>query len=74
MNMPGFTADASLNRSATRYAIGDYNRRQPGHSQANKVIPALPNCHDCDRALDRCEKNGWRPRALCNLCAFGLCN
>jgi len=74
MSLPGFTADASLNRSAIRYAGDDYDRRRADGSRAGKVIPALPNCADCDRALELCARNGWRPRALCNLCAFGICN
>lgn len=74
MNMPGFNAEASLNRGAGRYVGDDYDGRRVADSQSGKVIPALPNCHDCDRALERCARNGWRPRGLCNLCAYNICN
>lgn len=73
MNIPGFTADASLKRGATQYAGDEYDRGF-ADGQGGKIIPALPNCHDCDRALDRCLQNGWRPAGLCNLCAAGACN
>lgn len=73
MNMPGFTADASLNRGAARYAGDDYDGRQAAGPRAGKVIPAIPACENCDWILERCEENGWQPRGLCTLCAIGWC-
>ncbi|MGH7801529.1 MAG: hypothetical protein ACREOW_13050 [Thermodesulfobacteriota bacterium] len=73
MNMPGFTADASLHRSITSYTSGGYLRGQSANLQAGTVVPAIPFCGNCDYILDRCEQNGWRPRAVCNACATGNC-
>ena len=73
MNMPRFTADASLHRSTTSYTSGDYICRQSANSQAGIVVPAIPFCGNCDYILDRCARNGWRPRAVCNACAIGDC-
>jgi len=68
MNMPGFGADASL------YGKGTYAGHGEGHiSRAASVIPAIPFCGNCDWILDNCERNGWRPRAVCNACAVGNC-
>jgi hypothetical protein len=69
MNMPGFTADASLYRPN-----GYYCRDQFSDSHAEAVVPAIPYCGNCDWILDRCERNGWRPRALCDACASGNCS
>jgi len=69
MNMPGFSADASLYRSS-----GYYRHGQSADSHADTVVPAIPFCGNCDGILDRCERNGWRPRAVCNACATGHCD
>jgi hypothetical protein len=69
MNMPGFTADQSLYAVRGRYRSG---RFVAGGS--NAVIPAIPRCENCDWILDNCERNGWRPRALCAACAAGNCD
>jgi hypothetical protein len=68
INTPGFTADQCLQAARGRYRSG---RRTALGSDA--VIPAIPACANCDWILDNCEKNGWRPRALCNACAVGNC-
>jgi hypothetical protein len=68
MTTPGFTAEASL------YASRGYRRHA---SQAkpylSEIVPAIPFCGNCDYILDNCERNGWRPRAVCNACAIGDC-
>ena len=66
--VPGFTAEASLYRSSAYY-----HRGQSADSHAATVVPAIPLCGNCDGILDRCEQNGWRPRAVCNACARGYC-
>lgn len=68
INMPGFTAEQSL--PATR---GRYRGGRPSASRSDAVIPAIPMCRNCDGILDRCERNGWRPPAMCNACAVGNC-
>ena len=68
MNMPGFNADASLTRRA-----GQFRSRQSRGAKAQAVVPAIPACANCPGILDRCERNGWRPKGLCNLCAFHNC-
>jgi hypothetical protein len=68
MNMPGFTAERSLQK-----ASGRYRGIRSSASRADAVIPAIPACRNCDYILDRCEANNWRPRALCAACAFGNC-
>jgi hypothetical protein len=72
MNIPGFTADASLHRSATSYA-GDYYHRQSANSHTSAVVPAIPACKNCDFILENCEQNGWHPRAVCNACMISYC-
>jgi len=73
LNMPGFTAEASLNDNPASYA-GSYDyRKQVDRSNAGKIVPALPRCANCPWILDNCERNGWRPTGLCNLCATGSC-
>ena len=68
MKMPGFTAEASL------YKTGElYHAAIEGAHASGIVVPAIPFCGNCDYILDRCELNGWRPRALCNACATGNC-
>jgi hypothetical protein len=74
MNMPGFTADASLSADESlRAARGHYRSGRPAASRSNAVIPAIPKCENCDYILDQCEIHGWRPRAVCNACLFGNC-
>ena len=69
MKMPGFTAETSLYTTSGHYRAG----RHAIDSPAQLIIPAIPMCQNCDGILDRCENNGWRPRALCNMCAVGNC-
>lgn len=80
MNMPGFNANAALYRSAHVYhgatdalPYGGSNAYRRGLSAAGVVVPAIPACANCDYILDNCAQNGWRPRAVCNACAFGNC-
>lgn len=68
MNIPGFTAEASVYRASNEY----FSAGSAG-SHGNAVIPAIPFCGNCDYILDNCERNGWRPRALCAMCATGHC-
>lgn len=67
MNMPGFSADASL------MSVGSPYRRRSGRARSGSVVPSIPFCGNCDYILDRCERNNWRPRAVCNACASGNC-
>ena len=68
MSIPKFTAEQALYRSS------DYYRRsQSAASFADTVVPAIPFCGNCDDILDRCERNGFRPRALCWACLTGNC-
>jgi hypothetical protein len=68
MNIPGFNAEASL------YKGGSYRHRgQLASSRGGSIIPAIPRCENCDWILENCERNGWRPRALCAACAVGNC-
>jgi hypothetical protein len=69
MDMPGFTAEDSLYKTSRHYQTG----RRAIYSPAHMVIPAIPLCQNCPDILDRCEMNGWRPRAVCNACLFGNC-
>jgi hypothetical protein len=69
MNIPGFTAEESLDKTSGHYQTGSRAINSPTHM----VIPAIPACQNCDYILDRCEINGWRPRALCNACLVGNC-
>ena len=68
MNMPGFTAEQSLQTVRGHYrsglvAVG-----------SDEVIPAIPRCENCDAILDYCETHGGRPRAACAACAAGVCD
>jgi hypothetical protein len=67
MKMPGFNAESSLGPTMGRY------RGVAADSHADTVVPAIPFCGNCDYILDRCARNGWRPRALCRACAIGDC-
>jgi hypothetical protein len=69
MNMPGFSAEDSLYKTSKRYQAS----RHPTNSTGQMVVPAVPPCGNCDYILDRCSRNGWRPRAVCNACARGDC-
>jgi hypothetical protein len=69
MKMPGFTADRSLHA-----ARGRYRSAGVATTLAGAVVPAIPRCENCDYILDNCERNGWRPRAVCAACASGHCD
>lgn len=68
MNIPGFTAEASVYRADSDYVSTGF-----ANSHGGALIPAIPFCGNCDYILDNCERNGWRPRALCGMCASGHC-
>jgi len=67
-SFPGFTAEASVYRRWNAYFGAESSR-----PDRNTVTPAIPFCGNCDEILDRCEDNGFRPRALCLACLFGNC-
>ncbi|HLB71768.1 MAG TPA: hypothetical protein VJJ51_12060 [Candidatus Methanoperedens sp.] len=69
MKIPGFTAEASLYKMGTHYQAD----RHAINSPIPMIIPAIPNCQNCDYILEQCEIHGWRPRAVCNACLFGNC-
>lgn len=68
MNMPAFTAETSLYATNGHYRAGSRAFPSP-----NQIFPAIPRCDNCESILERCENNGWRPRAVCNACLFGNC-
>jgi hypothetical protein len=68
VNIPGFSAAASLYQTSGWYLQGGAAQPSGGN-----VVPAIPFCGNCDFILDNCERNGWRPRAVCNACAVGDC-
>ena len=69
IKMPGFTAEQSLQSMRGRYRSG-----QPVALSLDGVIPAIPSCDNCDFILNKCENNGWKPRAACNACNSGNCS
>ncbi len=68
MNMPGFTAEQSLQTVRGHYRSG------PVAVGSDVVIPAIPRCENCDAILEYCETHGGRPRAACAACAAGVCD
>lgn len=68
VNIPGFTAEQSLQQVGRHYRTGRSGDVQPG-----AIIPAIPRCENCDFILANCEANGWKPRAVCNACYSGRC-
>jgi len=73
MNVPGFTADATLTRSTNTDFHGRYSFRKSRDASTGKVVPAIPSCANCDWILANCTGNGWKPATLCNYCAVGNC-
>jgi hypothetical protein len=73
MNLPGFTADASLYQTSGQYQALRLAPGRPSASLSDAVIPSIPACSNCDYILERCAMNGGRPRAVCNACATGYC-
>jgi hypothetical protein len=68
MNVPGFSAEASLYRS------GGYSRHgQSAVSHIGTIVPAIPLCSNCPHILNMCEKLGWPHSALCEACLSGDC-
>lgn len=70
MNIPGFTAEASLFMTRGAYSLTG----QSAGSHANAVIPAIPRCENCEDLLEYCRTHGGRPRAACIACATGHCD
>ena len=68
MNIPGFTAEASVYRTQRDYLGNGF-----ADSHSGTVIPAIPFCGNCDEILDRCAETGGRPLAVCRACATGNC-
>lgn len=68
MRLPKFTATETLYVSG-----GRYRHSQSARARGNIVVPAIPFCDNCDYILDRCDRNGGRPRAVCRACAIGNC-
>ena len=68
MNIPGFTGHASLNNADSYRTKSTANDLATG-----SIVPAIPFCGNCAYILERCARNGWRPRAACNACAIGNC-
>jgi len=66
--MPGFNAEASLQGSRGAFRHGEFFV-----SRADAVIPSIPACRNCYDILERCNRNGWLPRAVCNACFYGNC-
>jgi hypothetical protein len=69
INMPGFTAETSVYKTSGHYQAVRHAINSPIHM----IVPAIPACKNCDDILDRCEINGWRPRAVCYACGVGYC-
>jgi hypothetical protein len=67
MSMPGFTAEASVGRR------GNFGTAQRAVRAGATVVPAIPFCDNCYEILERCARNGGRPRAVCNACLEGHC-
>ncbi len=68
MSLPSFSAEHSLYAGA-----GSYRTSFAAAGSSNDVVPAIPACDNCDAILDRCGRNGGRPRAVCHACAAGRC-
>ena len=68
MSLPQFTAAESLYKSSGYYRHGGATDPDTG-----AIVPAIPFCGNCDYILDRCDRNGGRPRAVCRACAIGDC-
>jgi hypothetical protein len=68
MNIPGFTAEASVYRASSDYFGAGF-----ADSHGGAVIPAIPFCGNCDYILENCDRNGGRPYALCRMCETGNC-
>ena len=69
MNMPGFTADQSLQAVRGRYRSG-----RPVARLSDAVIQAIPRCENCEALLEYCSTHGGKPRAACAACASGHCD
>ena len=69
MNIPGFTAEAVFRQNFNSYRPNG----KAAISEAGSIVPAIPFCGNCPDILDRCDRNGGRPRALCRACEIGDC-
>jgi hypothetical protein len=69
MKIPGFTAEAVFQKR-----LGSYRSiARSVDPRASGIIPAIPFCGNCPDILDRCARNGGRPRAVCRACEIGDC-
>lgn len=68
MNMPGFTAEASVYG-----AHSDYFSSGSVDSHGGSVVPAIPFCGNCPEILEHCSRTGGLPRAVCRACETGNC-
>jgi hypothetical protein len=68
MNIPGFTAEAVFHQN-----LNGYWRNRAADFGAGTIVPAIPFCGNCPDILERCDRNGGRPRAVCRACEIGDC-
>lgn len=76
MNIPGFSAEATLYRTR-----GYYHMVATGMTSSGQVVPALPSCGNCDWACDKCvdclRSGGTRASCpgcgVCSHCSRGGC-
>lgn len=68
MNTPLVTAEASLYMSA-----GSYQALPLFGASANRVVPAIPACQNCDFICDVCIRTG-RVCGACRFCLRGICD
>jgi hypothetical protein len=68
MNIPGFTAEASIYKTGGHYSgsVGVIDSR-PG------VVPAIPPCRNCNHICDVCAETGMACGG-CALCNAGYCD
>ena len=57
---------------ATESNNGIKNASSPARPAGN-VHLKRPACANCPFILDNCERNGWKPAAVCTACAIGNC-
>lgn len=70
MNIPGFTAEASVYKTRNGYC----RNGQSADSHAGTVVPAIPFCGNCGYILRNCARTGGFPLALCRACRTGNCS
>ncbi len=68
MNMPRYTAEASLYQTSEHYQMIGTQAGSTG-----QVVPAIPPCRNCDYICDLCLRRGVACGA-CRLCDIGNCD